>query len=153
MADEQLVEIHLLGLHAQDHRDTFEHIDGLVREFIFLGDDPADVPTRLIELRNDIRARFRSFAASGLAAIDAAAAGGEPTVDVVMRVPASAGAVAALALRTLDEADDYCRRGSLLTLAAGESVVRYRRWFFGEFVRQVEGSSPTPWAHEAQPRA
>ena len=46
----------------------------------------------------------------------------------------------------LEEADDYCRRGDhLLTLATPEEERRFRRWFIGEFVDQIEGKPPTPW--------
>ena len=45
----------------------------------------------------------------------------------------------------LDEADESCTRGDhLLTLATPEEL-RFRCWFIGEFVAQINGAPPTPW--------
>ena len=46
---------------------------------------------------------------------------------------------------TLAEADEFCRRGELLTLATPPEYVAFREWFLGEIVRQLEGKPPTPW--------
>ena len=141
-----LVDVRLLGLPVTVHGETAEHIDELLREFVHLDDESADVPRRLLRLRDDISARFSKFTAGPHAELTAAAARGEETVDLAYRVPEEAGRAAAQALALLDEADDFCRRGDhLLTLATPAQAVRYRRWFFGEFTRQCAGAPPTPW--------
>lgn len=46
----------------------------------------------------------------------------------------------------LDEADEFCRAGDLLTLAATGEGVAFRRWFLHEFVRQIDGRPPRAWS-------
>ena len=46
----------------------------------------------------------------------------------------------------LEEADDYCRRGELLTLATPPELVAFRNWYLGQVVEQIDGRPPTPWA-------
>jgi hypothetical protein len=70
---------------------------------------------------------------------------GATTVDLEIDVPAGAGAAAAEMLSILAEADEFCRRGELLTLAASPEYVEFREWFLGEIVRQLAGRPPTPW--------
>lgn len=141
-----LVDVRLLGLPLAAHGAAAEHIDELLREFTHLDEDSADVPRRLLQLRDDLQVRFSAFTAGPRAQLAAAAARGDETVDLAYRVPEEAGAAALQALALLDEADDYCRRGAhLLTLAAPAEDVRYRDWFFGEFARQCGGAPPTRW--------
>lgn len=45
----------------------------------------------------------------------------------------------------LDETDDFCRDGSLLTLAPEEDVVAFRRWYVGQLMAQVRVGSASPW--------
>ncbi len=46
----------------------------------------------------------------------------------------------------MDEADDYCRAGQhLLTLVTPPEALAFRRWYLGEFVRQIAGEQPRPW--------
>lgn len=47
--------------------------------------------------------------------------------------------------RLLVEADEFCRREQLLTLAAGEQEQELRSWYLNELITQVEGGRPTPW--------
>ncbi|MDQ3385321.1 MAG: hypothetical protein M3503_04830 [Actinomycetota bacterium] len=141
-----LVDVRLVGLPIAAHRATTEHIDELLREFVHLDGDSGDVPRRLLQLRDDLQARFSSFTAGPHAELVAAAARGDDTIDLAYRVPEEAGAASAQALALLDEADELCLRGDhLLTLATPSEAVRYRRWFFGEFERQCRGEPPTPW--------
>lgn len=61
-------------------------------------------------------------------------------------MPPVAGTAAQLFLRTMDETDEWCKRGELLTLASPPDQRALRRWFFGEIERQVRGAPPLPWA-------
>jgi hypothetical protein len=45
----------------------------------------------------------------------------------------------------LDETDEFCREGALLTLAPPEDVVAFRRWYLAELVEQVAGRPAQPW--------
>ena len=44
------------------------------------------------------------------------------------------------------EVDDYCRRGTLLALAAPAEVVALREWTLEEFLRQLDGQQPVRWS-------
>jgi hypothetical protein len=63
----------------------------------------------------------------------------------VYRVPLAAGEACVELNAMLDEADEFCREGDLLTLATPADQVAFRRWFLGEFVEQLGGGAPTPW--------
>ena len=153
MADENgLVAVHIVGLPVPLHVRTSEHTDELMREFTYLraqSDDPSapTVPSRLLDLVEELGGRYSGFTAGTQAELEAAIADDRPSVDLEYRVPADA-AEACIHLRDLlDAADDFCRDGAhLLTLASPEDVVAYRRWFLDEFVRQVSGEPPRPWA-------
>jgi hypothetical protein len=132
-------------------RDNIEHQRELMREFalIQLSDDDAkaDVPRRLIRLVDRHR---REYAALGLprgGGVGAALSRGEPHVDLEMDLPPAAAPAALELLQTFNEADAFCARGELLTLATPPLVVAFRGWFLGEIVRQIAGEAPTPW-HE-----
>jgi len=45
----------------------------------------------------------------------------------------------------LQEADDYCRTGGLLTLAPSDETRTFWTWFLSEFVRQADGQTPRSW--------
>jgi len=46
----------------------------------------------------------------------------------------------------LSEADEFCRREQLLTLAAGPQEQELRSWYLGEMIAQLQGAAPTPWS-------
>ena len=95
---------------------------------------------------DELQARFGAFTAGPTGVIHDALARDEETVDLVYAVPPEA-ADAAIRLGTLlDEADEFCRAGELLTLATVPEGVAFRRWFLGEFVSQIGGRPPRPWA-------
>jgi hypothetical protein len=72
-------------------------------------------------------------------------------VDLEIDVPAGAAPAAAEMQATLAEADEFCRNGELLTLAASPEFVAFRNWFLGEIVRQLDGDPPTPWPNGSAP--
>ena len=45
----------------------------------------------------------------------------------------------------LDETDEFCRDGTLLTLQADDDVVAFRRWYLREVVDQIAGRPARPW--------
>jgi anti-anti-sigma factor len=64
-------------------------------------------------------------------------------------VPAHAAVAAAELGAALDEVDDYCRNGDLLTLVTPPEALSFRRWLLGEFIAQIRhGASPTPWSDQ-----
>jgi hypothetical protein len=146
-----LVTVRLVGLPVEVHARTAEHSDELMREFTYLraqSSDPdgGDVPTRLLELVEEIRVRFTGFTSASQAELEDAIARGLEEIDLEYQVPASV-AEACIQLRDLlDEADRFCLAGDhLLTLATPPDAVAYRNWFLDEFVRQSAGGEPRRW--------
>jgi hypothetical protein len=45
----------------------------------------------------------------------------------------------------LDEVDEYCHAGDLLTLETKPDARAFRWWYLGEFSRQLDGAAPTTW--------
>jgi hypothetical protein len=144
----ELVEVRLIALPLEEQQLASEHFDELMREFALIRDDvDSPVPGHLLELREALVRDFDAFAAAARVEIDAAAARGDDSVDVRYLVPAAAGPAAAALGDLLGEADAFCRAGEhLLTLATPGRAVRYRRWFLGEFSRQIAGEPPLPWS-------
>ena len=146
-----LVEVHLLALPIEIHRAASEHSDELQREFALLrvqqsDEETADVPARLLALIDDLGERFAGFTDSTQAELEDAMDRGDESIDLVFRVPPAAKEAAEALGALLDEADDFCRSGGLMTLATSASTVAYRRWYLEEFTRQIDGLPPAPWS-------
>lgn len=143
-----LFEVRLLDLPLAVHERSRAHLDDLQREFALIvhGDHANDsVPSRVWELATSLQVRFDGLGADENAAIAAAAARGEESIDITYHVPAAWAEACVHILRMLDEVDDYCRDIKLLTLETPAEGVHYRRWVFGEFIRQVAGDPPLRW--------
>lgn len=141
-----LVEVHILGLPLAVYRRAAEQSDELLREFALIRGEGSDhVPARLLALVEELRTRFAGFSADQVRALEAAVGGEQDAIDLVYRVPADVRQAAIELAALLEEADDFCRAGELLTLAAPPEAVAFRRWFLDEFVRQVDGHPPRPW--------
>jgi hypothetical protein len=146
---DDMVSIRIIGVPVAIASRARRHYEAIQREFAlihFSGDETrAAVPERLLDVAD--RARDTLTAADVitgdqvLAAIDRGAA----TVDIELRISRSAALSMADLLDLLEEADDFCREGDLITLAVPEECRELRRWFFGEIVDQANGAAPTPW--------
>jgi len=126
-----------------------EHNEGLMREFALIAnphpDSAQEIPARLLRIIGQLRDQYSGFTAANTAMIEEAKARGDQEITVEYDVPAAARQAATTYMALLDEADEYCRRGDLLTLAAPPEILTFRNWFVGEFVRQIDGAEPTPW--------
>jgi hypothetical protein len=151
------VTIRIVGVPISVYLLSSEHGDELMREFALIaagtgaggtgsGDGEATVPVRLTVVVEELRGRFSGFTFRPQSELAAAAARGDAAVDVVYTVPPAAAQAAAELAVLLDEADEFCRSGDLLTLATPPEALAFRRWFLDEFVRQAAGAPPTPWS-------
>ena len=141
-----LVPVRILGLPLDVYRRSSEHTDELLREFALIREDDDDqVPGRLLALIDELNARFSTFTREQTVAMQEAAARGDRQIDLLYEVPPEAadGVVRLAAL--LDEADEFCRAGDLLTLATLPEGLAFRRWFLEEFRFQIAGRPPRPW--------
>lgn len=147
-APDALIAVHLVQIPTAIHQRATEHLDGLAREFALIHDsarEHSSVPSRLRELVDSLHGQFEGLGDAENAQLREAAAAGLPEIDLTYHVPAAWADACVVILELLDETDDYCRSGALLTLATPPEAVAYRRWVFGEFIRQVAGDDPVPW--------
>ena len=149
---ERLVDVELLQLPVPLWSSSQQHFDELMREFtltVAQADDGEEhhVPGRLTRLIADLETRFGGGTTAQEEELHAAAAEGRAVLErLVFRVPAAAAQASRELGALMDEADRYCREGRhLLTLAAPDDVVAFRRWYLGAFVDQVAGAAPVPW--------
>jgi hypothetical protein len=130
-------------------RESIEHQRELMREFALIrfSDDAAklDLPTRLLEVVERHRSEYAALGLPRPSGVQDAIASGATHVDLEMALPRGAAAAARELLDTFVEADEFCQRGELLTLAAPPEVVAFRAWFLGEIVCQLAGEPPQPW--------
>lgn len=149
MTDPVLHEVRLLGLPVELHRRSDEHAQGLQREFDLIRrrePDPDEVPSRMLTLIDQLNADFGGLNLDADASLHAAMERQDEAIDLTYQVPLEATDACLQLGALLDEADEYCRRGGgLLTLATPPEALAYRRWFLGEFVRQLSGEEPTAW--------
>lgn len=140
-------DVQLRGFPVQVHARAEERHEELLREFSHIANARSDahIPQRLLALVAQARSRYGGLTGPARAAILTARDAGTAAIDVSYRVPVDAAEAAQRFLDGLEEADEFCRSGDLLTLAATPELVRFRRWFFGEFLRQLHGEAPTPW--------
>jgi hypothetical protein len=147
----ELVKVKIVGLPLDAYQEAAQHTDGLMREFALIRDPSTDgapdVPRRLLDLVERLGQQFQGFTGDQEAALAAAVARGVTSIDLEYLVPAAARDAAVALGQMLDEADEYCRRGgALLTLATPPRALAFRRWFLDQFVRQIDGQAPEPWA-------
>jgi anti-anti-sigma factor len=150
MTDDELLEVHLVGLPLDVQRQSNEHYDALVREFDLIrrSDDAAgSVPDRLLSLIDELSTRFQQFGEQPRSTMEAERARGAHTVDVMFEIPPELVGWCQPLLDLLDEADAYCRAGEhLVTEEAPPQVRAYREWFLREFIDQAKGDAPRPWS-------
>jgi hypothetical protein len=149
-AAEPLQDVWLMGYPLRLGVRASEHYESVFREFALLASsEPGpSVPGRMMALVEEMERRYARNNAHEQQR-DAALARGEEVLDIRLQVPASAGQIGRRLERMLDETDDFCRDGLLLTLAPADDVVAFRRWYLDELVRQLDGVPPTPWPGEA----
>jgi hypothetical protein len=149
-----LVEVRVLDLPVALWAKSQEHFQDLMREFALIaassGDSVHPVPARLLELVETLTAEYAGVSDAQEAELAEAAASGTESLDLVFGVPPQAGEAAEDLGRVLEEADEFCRAGEhLLTLATPSDCVAYRRWYIAQFVDQLAGGQPVPWAQWA----
>jgi anti-anti-sigma factor len=140
--------VRVLGVPLDVHRRNSEHGEALRRELAFVANvrDPEGAPVRLYTLGVDLTARYGGLTVAQEAQISAAIAAGETTLDVEYDLPPEMADGIERFAGLLDELDDFCRDGDLLTLVTPAEGLAYRRWYLGEVVDQLrEGREPRPW--------
>jgi anti-sigma regulatory factor (Ser/Thr protein kinase) len=148
---EHAVPVCLLGLPVRVFVAAQDHHDGLLREFRLLAmsdDRPAGPPelTHLVEL---FGVRFAS--AGRRPDVEAALEDGQDRIDLEFPVSPAAVATAHELAALLEQADDLCRAGLLVSLPRPRVVREFGRWYLHQLVDQAAGGSPSPWRGPLDP--
>ncbi|MGQ0617871.1 MAG: STAS domain-containing protein [Acidimicrobiia bacterium] len=146
---EDVIDVRIVGIPVALHRDVQEHAQALFREFqLILAREPdAAVPARLLGLIDELTARYGNDNEAQSQAVADAAEAGVDSIDLVYSVPVAVAEAVEQLSALMDEADQYCRNGELLTLVSAPLDLAYRRWFLDEFVGQIRhGRVPQAWS-------
>jgi hypothetical protein len=144
----ELVTVAIRRFPLDMHVASQQHGEALVREFAFIvdgGGDNAELPKRLLDVVHLVRTRAGGLNAHAERTIEDALARGDRDVDFDVVVPVSVARGAPEFAALLDEVDEYCRAGELLTLETPPAVRAFRSWYLGEFTRQLNGDAPMTW--------
>jgi hypothetical protein len=76
--------------------------------------------------------------------VAAARARQEPTVELETTATPAAVSGARSYVALLEQADELCRAGTLLTPEPSAAVKALRRWFVDQMAAQLDGAAPTP---------
>jgi anti-sigma regulatory factor (Ser/Thr protein kinase) len=142
--------VRFVGVPVDDYLELQAHNDALFRELELIsieleGDDAARVAAPLADLVDQLYRRFRGQRDSYRDVVAAAQVRGAPTVELETTASPAAVAAAWSYLDLLEQADDLCRDGILLTPEPSTEVKTLRRWFVEQMAAQVlEGAAPTP---------
>jgi hypothetical protein len=145
--------VRLLGVPVDLYLTAAQHTDELVREFTLIsigertGVTENDVPARLLELVGELRGRYAKQTGEIRSQFEAARSRGARTIDLELPGGETAAGLTERLTAMLDEADEFCRAGNLLTLAAPPDVVAWRHWWRDQVVGQVrDDAEPAPFA-------
>ncbi|MEP7046479.1 MAG: STAS domain-containing protein [Ilumatobacteraceae bacterium] len=140
----ELLELPLLELNrATEHNLT------LMRELalVHTADETGTAPARLLWLSQHLDQQYAAFNAEPRETLQRALEGDQAHIDIRYEVPDHAAIAAERLEAALDEVDQYCRDGQLLTLVTPVEALALRRWLLGEFVTQIrDGAPPKPWS-------
>lgn len=145
-ADNQLSSVRLIGIPLGQWHQGRVWFEGLLREFDILATDVGETtPQEVLEFAREVRERFSQFTEGSNAVLEEAHRRGEESVDVELELPLEAAPAARELEIQIHRAEEYCRRGDLLTLTPDDELRRYIDWHLEEVARQLEGESPRPW--------
>ena len=148
MNDSTMHRVVLIDLPLDLWNRARQHGDALRREFAFIaaeGREDTDLARRLLAIAETSDRRYATLNPDAEALVEAALQRGESFITVEVSVPFDFMQHILESVPVLLEVDQYCRTGALLTLATPDDLRDYWTWYLGEFVRQIEGSTPTPW--------
>jgi anti-sigma regulatory factor (Ser/Thr protein kinase) len=142
-------QVRFVGVPVDGYLELQAHNDALFRELELIsieleGDEAATVTAPLADLVDQLHWRFRGQRDSYRDVVAAARARGERTVELETSVPPSSVGPARGYLALLEQADELCRTGTLLTPEPPASVKALRRWFVDQMAAQLlDGAAPT----------
>lgn len=123
------------------------HLSDLLHELQLIGSGMAsgildvEVPRRLANLIEELNERFASERLISRQVIEEADARGDETVTLELVLPVEAAPAVEQYRELLEQVDEYCRSGALLTLALPPELVAVRRRVFDEVLSQLRRQS------------
>lgn len=148
-AEAQLFEVRLLGVPVDLYAEGRQHHDDLLQELSVLAVSTEESGRRLrpdlTELVDALGRRYGTPTSRPDAPVDEAVSRGDRTVDLAFTVPAHVLDATDRLESLLAKADELCRSGELLTMPRSAGMLRFSRWYLGEFRRQIAGQPPCPW--------
>lgn len=136
--------VRLGQLLGQYHADLMREL-----QLVVIGsrsDSATHAPRRLLELTTLLTTRYAAYLAAPARQRDEAVARCDRETNVTYPVVPETAEVVRQFAEIMDEVDEFCRSGDLLTLAMPDDAHRLRRWTVAEFLAQAGGDEPTPWA-------
>jgi len=127
-----------------------EYFEGLIREFslLVIGEQSAvrsDTPRRLLDLAEMFRTRFGGLLQTVNAERQDALDRGLDRIDSHLPLVDGLPAILEHVREVLQETDEFCRRGRLITLPRSPALLRFGSWTGSELTAQYHGAEPTPW--------
>ncbi len=156
-ASSDLKTVQVLRMPLAVSARSTQHFDELMREFALITldtererentDSTRPVPERLLALVAELTNKFAAFTAAVTAQREEAAARGDSEIDLTYHMPLSATDAVRQLEALLEDIDVFCRSGQhLITLATPPESLVFRKWYFTEFIGQMEnGKPPVPW--------
>ena len=144
-------EVRLVDVPVALYRAAQQHTDAVLRELVLMAEFEAaerrDGPMRRLFTRAaEGYADRLALAVRAAPDVDAAHARGDAHVTLVYTLPERLAESTEAWGRLLDEVDDLCRDGTMLSVPASPELAAFARWWCAEFVRQLrDGAEPTPW--------
>ena len=144
--------VELRGYPVELGTSTVEHVEDWMREFRLMalsqqqGTAEQEVPVRVQAMVDQLTRRYAAELSPADRARAAAAARGQSTVDLSYPVRPETEATVLGWQALLAEVDEYCRSQDLLTLQRSPQQVCLQDWICEEFLRQLRGEPPRPWA-------
>ena len=151
------ITVRLLNFPLRVFVKAREHHEELLREFALLALSPPEdrpghhVPQQFLDLINTLGIRYAGIGANTDAVRDAAIARGERSTDLTYSVPRSVGPAMDELRSLIEQADQYCRDGRMLTMALAPLERQFLWWFLDQFIAQAKDLPPTPWPGGTEP--
>ena len=145
---DEMHEIALVDFPVARYMQMQQHHDELLREFALIATntETSKAPKDLLRLADEMYERYGDAAGPFREGVAQAAAQGEVVTTLKLSIPFSTLRWTEDFLLLFEEADEYCRRGDLLTEPAPDEVTTFRRWMVGELIRQIrDGATPSPY--------
>lgn len=141
--------VRLLNLPAGQFVDVNLHLDQLLYELQIVQAGEAagtgNVPPELRRVTREILDRYADARATAREQASRALEQGTDRVDLELLLPAAAAEASEDLLALLEQADELCRAGHLLTVPASPEAAELQRWISAELVAQLRlGRPPRP---------